>query len=92
MKKLEGGLWESKLILPEHRSGMERELKESQRREKPILDEQQLEEIDKALYYSSATRYRLRLNYGTHIPTGSLKTSCWAWIGSSGGLSSLVRG
>ncbi|QWU17415.1 YolD-like protein [Paenibacillus sophorae] len=52
MKKLEGGLWESKFILPEHRARMERDLRESQCREKPILDEQQLEEIDKALYYS----------------------------------------
>ncbi|MBY9077083.1 YolD-like family protein [Paenibacillus sp. HN-1] len=52
MRKLEGGMWDSKFILPEHRARMEREKQEGQRREKPALDQQELEEIDRALFYS----------------------------------------
>ncbi|MNI96684.1 YolD-like protein [compost metagenome] len=52
MKKLEGGLWKSKFILPEHRARMEQEKHEGRRREKPVFDQQQLEEIDRALIYS----------------------------------------
>ncbi|MDT3426046.1 hypothetical protein J2Z22_001566 [Paenibacillus forsythiae] len=61
MKKLEGGIWESKFILPEYRSGIEHDLRESQRRKKPLLDEQQLEEIDKALYYSQLDKVPVTL-------------------------------
>ncbi|MNB94371.1 hypothetical protein D3C75_415220 [compost metagenome] len=50
MKKLEGGLWESKFILPGHRVRMERDAREDQRREKSVLDQQELEEIDRALF------------------------------------------
>ncbi|WP_339194537.1 YolD-like family protein [Paenibacillus sp. FSL P4-0176] len=51
MGKLEGnGIFESsRMILPEHREAMLRHQREKQRRGKPILDEQAIEEIIRAL-------------------------------------------
>ncbi|WP_405131920.1 YolD-like family protein [Paenibacillus sp. FSL H8-0317] len=50
-KKLEGnGIFESsRMILPEHREAMLRHQREQQRRGKPIMDEQAIEEIVRAL-------------------------------------------
>ncbi|URJ36637.1 YolD-like family protein [Paenibacillus polymyxa] len=50
-KKLEGnGLWESsRIILPEHKEGYLRLMKEQQRRNKPELDDQEIRLIERAL-------------------------------------------
>ncbi|MEC0234097.1 YolD-like family protein [Paenibacillus kribbensis] len=50
-KKLEGnGFWESsRIILPEHREGYLRLMREEQRRNKPELDEQETRLIERAL-------------------------------------------
>ncbi|MNV98903.1 YolD-like protein [compost metagenome] len=53
-KKLEGnGLWESsRMILPEHKRRIMSDNHEELRRDKPILDAQEWELIDRALFYS----------------------------------------
>ncbi|MCC3381875.1 YolD-like family protein [Paenibacillus farraposensis] len=50
-KKLEdNGFWESsRIILPEHREGILRLMKEEQRRSKPELDDQETRLIERAL-------------------------------------------
>ncbi|MBY0024580.1 YolD-like family protein [Paenibacillus polymyxa] len=50
-KKLEGnGLWESsRIILPEHKEGYLRLMREKQRRNKPELDDQEMRLIERAL-------------------------------------------
>lgn len=54
MGKLEGnGIFESsRMILPEHREAMLRHQREQQRRGKPIMDEQAIEEIVRTLAQS----------------------------------------
>lgn len=54
MKKLEGnGLWESsRIILPEHKNAMLHDQQEEMRRERPIVDEQELEVIGRQLQES----------------------------------------
>lgn len=49
-KKLEGnGLWESsRIILPEHKEGYLRLMKDRQRRGKPELDDQEVQLIEQA--------------------------------------------
>ncbi|WMT39734.1 YolD-like family protein [Paenibacillus sp. D2_2] len=46
---LNGGLWDRSFILPEHKKAMERQDRESKRVTKPILDAQELEQIQQAL-------------------------------------------
>lgn len=60
-KKLEGnGLWEgSRMMLPEHKTRIIREERETLRRVKPILDEQKLEEIERALALSLRNHIRV---------------------------------
>ncbi|MCP3806386.1 YolD-like family protein [Paenibacillus sp. Lou8.1] len=57
-KKLEGnGLWESsRIILPEHKEGYLRLMKDRQRRGKPELDDQEVQLIEQALIESYNTR------------------------------------
>lgn len=49
MKKLEGGLWQSSFILPEHRRRIQDDQREQERRGKPEVDEQEWELILRAL-------------------------------------------
>ncbi|PNQ81975.1 YolD-like family protein [Paenibacillus sp. F4] len=57
-KKLEGnGLWESsRIILPEHKEGYLRLMKDRQRRGKPELDDQEVQLIEQALIDSYNSR------------------------------------
>jgi hypothetical protein len=63
MKKLEGnGLWESsRMMLPEHKSAINRQLFELQRRERIELDEQERELINQALADSLQQRNPIAL-------------------------------
>ncbi|KWX70481.1 YolD-like family protein [Paenibacillus jilunlii] len=60
-KKLEGyGLWESsRMLLPEHKSRIHKDEREMQHREKPLLDEQKLEEIECTLALSLRSHVRV---------------------------------
>lgn len=53
-RKLEGnGLWESsRMMLPEHKSRIIRDERETARRVKPVLDPQRLEELERLLAQS----------------------------------------
>ncbi|WP_025692311.1 YolD-like family protein [Paenibacillus zanthoxyli] len=55
-KKLEGnGLWESsRMMLPQHTQRILEHQRETLRREKPVLDAQEWDLIDQALYHSMA--------------------------------------
>lgn len=57
-KKLEGNsIWESsRIIIPEHKEGYLRLMKEQQRRVKPELDDQEVQLIEQALINSYNTR------------------------------------
>ncbi|GKU79880.1 YolD-like family protein [Paenibacillus sp. L3-i20] len=62
-KKLEGnGLWESsRMILPEHRKAMNDYDKESKRRSRISLDEQEWEDISRDVSESMAMRQQITL-------------------------------
>ena len=62
-KKLEGnGLWESsRIILPEHKEGYLKLMKDRQRRGKPELDDQEVQLIEQALIESYNTRTTITL-------------------------------
>ncbi|RPK29886.1 YolD-like family protein [Paenibacillus xylanexedens] len=62
-KKLDGnGIFESsRMILPEHREAMLRQQREQQRRGKPVLDEQAIEEIVRALAESHHEKTKVDL-------------------------------
>lgn len=46
---LEGGLWERSFILPEHKRAMERQDHESKRKTRPVLDAQEMEQIQQVI-------------------------------------------
>ncbi|WP_379131648.1 YolD-like family protein [Paenibacillus sp. sgz500958] len=60
-KKLEGnGLWEScRMMLPEHKNRIIFEERETLRREKPVLDEQEREEMERTLVLSLRNHVRV---------------------------------
>ncbi|MGM1023393.1 MAG: YolD-like family protein [Bacillota bacterium] len=62
-KKLEGnGLWESsRIILPEHKEGYLKLMKDRQRRGKPELDDQEVRLIEQALIDSYNSRTTVTL-------------------------------
>jgi len=62
-RKLEGnGLWESsRMMLPEHKSRIRSDERETMRREKPILDEQKWEEIERTLLLSLRNHVRVSI-------------------------------
>ncbi|MDO7908407.1 YolD-like family protein [Paenibacillus sp. JX-17] len=62
-KKLEGnGFWESsRYVLPEHRDAMQEREQEQLRRGRPVIDEQQLQEIEVALIDSYNQRCEVKL-------------------------------
>ena len=45
----DGGIWERSFILPEHKEAMKRQDRENKRKIKPILDTQELEQIQQVL-------------------------------------------
>ncbi|MEC0233619.1 YolD-like family protein [Paenibacillus kribbensis] len=63
-KKLEGnGFWESsRIIIPEHREGILRLMKEEQRRSKPELDDQEMNLIERALIDSYNRRTEVTIS------------------------------
>ncbi|AIQ64882.1 hypothetical protein PSTEL_18940 [Paenibacillus stellifer] len=62
-KKLEGnGLWESsRMMLPEHKRRILEEQKETLRRERPVLDDQKREEMERLLTLSLREHVRVTL-------------------------------
>ncbi|MGW8959205.1 YolD-like family protein [Paenibacillus sp. NPDC055715] len=62
-KKLEGnGIWESsRMILPEHRDAYLRLMKEQGRRGKPTLDDQEMQQIERAIIVSYNERKPIAL-------------------------------
>lgn len=62
-KKLDGnGLWESsRMMLPEHKSRIRSDERETMRREKPILDDQKQEEMERTLMLSLRNHVRVSL-------------------------------
>ncbi|MMZ62241.1 YolD-like protein [compost metagenome] len=54
--RLGDGLWETKFILPEHREAIKVHLMEDRRKDRPMLDDQELEQIQQ----------RLAESYGQH--------------------------
>ncbi|MEY9096305.1 YolD-like family protein [Paenibacillus sp. RC84] len=62
-KKLEGnGLYESsRMILPEHKEAIRRQLRDLNRRTKPVLDEQEWELITRAMAYSYTEQQQITL-------------------------------
>ncbi|PAF31845.1 YolD-like family protein [Paenibacillus sp. 7516] len=61
-KLVANGLFESsRIILPEHRERLLEHKREQQRREKPVLDEQAIEEIVRALAVSYAEKMMVDL-------------------------------
>ena len=62
-KKLEGnGLWESsRMMLPEHKNRIRSDERETLRREKPILDDQKQEEMERSLMLSLRNHVRVNL-------------------------------
>ncbi|GAA0390670.1 YolD-like family protein [Paenibacillus motobuensis] len=58
---LEGGFWERSFILPEHKRAIERQDHESKRKTKPILDTQELEQIQLVLSESFHEHKRITL-------------------------------
>ncbi len=63
MKKLDGnGLWESsRMMLPEHKAAINKQLLELQRRERIQLDEQEWEQINQAMAASLHQRSSIAL-------------------------------
>lgn len=47
--RLGAGLWESKFILPEHKESLRRARQEERRKQRPILDAQEIEQIERAI-------------------------------------------
>ncbi|MNC28678.1 YolD-like protein [compost metagenome] len=62
MKKLEGGLWLIRFILPEHHKRILSEQKEQERRGKPEVDEQEWELIMRALAESQELGTEITVN------------------------------
>lgn len=62
-KKLDGnGLWESsRMMLPEHKSRIRRDERETLRREKPTLDDQKQEEMERTLVLSLRNHVRVTI-------------------------------
>ncbi|WP_410514556.1 YolD-like family protein [Paenibacillus sp. BR2-3] len=62
-KKLEGnGLWESsRMMLPEHKSRIRSDERETQRRGKPVLDDQKWEEMERTLLLSLRNHVRVNI-------------------------------
>lgn len=59
--RLGDGLWSTKFILPEHREAMERQRLGEGRRQRPTLDAQELELIERALAESYRDHRRITL-------------------------------
>ncbi|GIO84507.1 hypothetical protein J25TS5_14390 [Paenibacillus faecis] len=59
--RLGDGLWSTKFILPEHGEAMERQQLEEGRQQRPTLDTQELELIERALAESYRDHCRIRL-------------------------------
>ncbi|WP_270619778.1 YolD-like family protein [Paenibacillus macerans] len=47
--RLGDGLWSTKFILPEHDEALKRERKEGTRKQHPVLDDQEVEQIERAI-------------------------------------------
>lgn len=57
----DGGIWERSFILPEHKKAMARQDRENKRKIKPILDTQELEQIQLVLSESFHEHKRITL-------------------------------
>lgn len=70
-KKLQGnGLFESsRMILPEHAARIRQHYVEETRRSKPVLDSQEIEQIEQALVNSYNWRVPVKLGVSIHLRT-----------------------
>lgn len=57
----DGGIWERSFILPEHKEAMKCQSREATRKTRPILDGQELEQIQQALSESLHEHRRITL-------------------------------
>ena len=57
----DGGIWERSFILPEHKEAMKRQSREATRKTRPILDGQELEQIQQVLSESFHEHRRITL-------------------------------
>ncbi|AZS15995.1 YolD-like family protein [Paenibacillus lutimineralis] len=57
----DGGIWERSFILPEHKEAMKRQSREATRKTRPILDGQELEQIQQVLSVSFHEHRRITL-------------------------------
>lgn len=80
MKKLEGnGLWESsRMMLPEHKETIIRRRREENRKMRPILDAQEIEQIERVIAEAFRERRRITLRiwgeYEDKIVSGGVRT------------------
>lgn len=57
----DGGIWERSFILPEHKEAMKRQDRENKRKAKPVLDVQELEQVQLVLSESLHEHRRITL-------------------------------
>ncbi|AZS15383.1 YolD-like family protein [Paenibacillus lutimineralis] len=57
----DGGIWERSFILPEHKEAMKRQSREATRKTRPVLDVQELEQIQLVLSESFHEHKRITL-------------------------------
>lgn len=80
MSKLDGnGRWEgNRIILPEHRARLQEQHRQLQRRDRPQLDEQELEQIQQRLTESQEQRKAVKVRvyhpYERRFVTGRVET------------------
>lgn len=76
--RLGAGLWESKFILPEHKETLRRVSEEERRKQRPELDAQEIEIIERAIAEAFRERRRITLRIWGEFEDSELS----GWVGT----------